>query len=172
MRKREDFVPMKTLKCRGITLSDKQTKICVPITGTDLEEIKEQAEKIANMNPDVVEWRADFYDVKNNDETEFEQCLKAINDNLKKIPIIYTYRTSNEGGEKSIDVDDYCRLCKYVSEISEKYNVAMIDVELYENKDQKDIGKLLLDIKSNGVKVIGSNHHFEGTPSEKDIFND
>ena len=121
---------MKTLECRGITLSDKQTKICVPITGTDLEEIKEQAEKIANMNPDVVEWRADFYDVKNNDETEFEQCLKAINDNLKKIPIIYTYRTSNEGGEKSIDVDEYCRLCKYVSEISEKYNVAMIDVEL------------------------------------------
>ena len=55
MRKREDFVPMKTLECRGITLSDKQTKICVPITGTDLEEIKEQAEKIANMNPDVVE---------------------------------------------------------------------------------------------------------------------
>ena len=50
---------MKTLECRGITLSDKQTKICVPITGTDLEEIKEQAEKIANMNPDVVEWRAD-----------------------------------------------------------------------------------------------------------------
>lgn len=84
MRKREDFVPMKTLECRGITLSDKQTKICVPITGTDLEEIKEQAEKIANMNPDVVEWRADFYDVKDNDETEFEQCLKAINDNLKK----------------------------------------------------------------------------------------
>lgn len=162
---------MKTLECRGITLSDKQTKICVPITGTDLEEIKEQAEKIANMNPDVVEWRADFYDVKDNDETEFEQCLKAINDNLKKIPIIYTYRTSNEGGEKSIDVDDYCRLCKYVSEISEKYNVAMIDVELYENKDRKDIGKLLLDIKSTGVKVIGSNHHFEGTPSEKDIFN-
>ena len=162
---------MKTLECRGITLSDKQTKICVPITGTDLEEIKEQAEKIANMNPDVVEWRADFYDVKNNDETEFEQCLKAINDNLKKIPIIYTYRTSNEGGEKSIDVDEYCRLCKYVSEISEKYNVAMIDVELYENKDRKDIGKLLLDIKSTGVKVIGSNHHFEGTPSEKDIFN-
>ena len=162
---------MKTLECRGITLSDKQTKICVPITGTDLEEIKEQAEKIANMNPDVVEWRADFYDVKDNDETEFEQCLKAINDNLKKIPIIYTYRTSNEGGEKSIDVDDYCRLCKYVSEISEKYNVAMIDVELYENKDQKNIGKLLLDIKSTGVKVIGSNHHFEGTPSEKDIFN-
>ena len=78
-------------------------------------------------------------------------------DNLKKIPIIYTYRTSNEGGEKSIDVDDYCRLCKYVSEISEKYNVAMIDVELYENKDQKNIGKLLLDIKSTGVKVIGSN---------------
>ena len=158
---------MKTLECRGITLSDKQTKICVPITGTDLEEIKEQAEKIANMNPDVVEWRADFYDVKDNDETEFEQCLKAINDNLKKIPIIYTYRTSNEGGEKSIDVDDYCRLCKYVSEISEKYNVAMIDVELYENKDQKNIGKLLLDIKSTGVKVIGSNHHFEGTPKEK-----
>ena len=162
---------MKTLECRGITLSDKQTKICVPITGTDLEEIKEQAEKIANMNLDIVEWRADFYDVKDNDETEFEQCLKAINDNLKSIPIIYTYRTSNEGGEKSIDVDDYCRLCKYVSEISEKYNVAMIDVELYENKDRKDIGKLLLDIKSTGVKVIGSNHHFEGTPSEKDIFN-
>ena len=47
---------MKTLECRGITLSDKQTKICVPITGTDLEEIKEQAEKIANMNPDRFLW--------------------------------------------------------------------------------------------------------------------
>ena len=37
---------MKTLECRGITLSDKQTKICVPITGTDLEEVKEQAEQV------------------------------------------------------------------------------------------------------------------------------
>ena len=107
---------MKTLECRGITLSDKQTKICVPITGTDLEEIKEQAEKIANMNPDVVEWRADFYDVKDNDETEFEQCLKAINDNLKKIQLFIHIEHQMKVEKRVLNVDDYCRLCKYVSE--------------------------------------------------------
>ena len=37
---------MKTLECRGITLSDKQTKICVPITGTDLEEIKNRQRRL------------------------------------------------------------------------------------------------------------------------------
>ena len=57
--------------------------------------------------------RADFYDVKDNDETEFEQCLKAINDNLKKSNY-FTYRTSNEGGEKVLMlmiITDFLQVC-------------------------------------------------------------
>lgn len=184
---------MKTLECRGITLNDTDAKICVPIMGKNIAEIEEQAKIIRNIKPDIVEWRADFFEVsekncKDNNECQitcgknsdfqkvdrnlaYEKCLLKLHKILKDIPIIFTFRTAREGGEKNVSYNEYEEMCRFVAGISEKYNVAMIDVELYENRNNKGIGELIVDIKKSGAKVIGSNHHFEGTPTEKHIYN-
>ena len=50
---------MKELRCHKITLNSEKPVICVSVTGANLKEIKEQAQVIKRLNPDIVEWRAD-----------------------------------------------------------------------------------------------------------------
>ena len=35
-----------------------KTKICIPIIGQDEKEVLDQTEKILQMQPDLIEWRA------------------------------------------------------------------------------------------------------------------
>ena len=37
-----------------------KTKICIPIIGQDEKEVLDQTEKILQMQPDLIEWRADY----------------------------------------------------------------------------------------------------------------
>ena len=38
------------------------TKVCVPIMGQDKKTVLEQTEKVSEMNPDIIEFRADYLD--------------------------------------------------------------------------------------------------------------
>ena len=162
---------MKTLECRNITLSNKETKICIPITGTICDEVISQAKDVKKLNPDIVEWRADFYQIENQEKAtnEIIFILEEINKVLKEIPIIFTFRTANEGGERQIDFETYKKYCNIVAEEAEKNNVAFIDLEAYGNKNEKCIYELIEDIHRCNVKIIGSNHHFDKTPAEEEM---
>lgn len=162
---------MKTLECRNITLSNEETKICVPITGKNDEEIIEQAKAIKNLKPDIVEWRADFYQIEDEEKDIFEIIygLEQIHKILKDIPIIFTFRTANEGGERQIDFETYKSYCSFVAVAAEKNNVAFIDLEAYGNKNEQRIYELIDYIHEWDVKVIGSNHHFDKTPSKTEM---
>lgn len=162
---------MKTLQCRGINLNNKKAKICVPITGKTNDEIISQAKRIKALKPDIVEWRADYYQIKNEDQGMLEiiYCLEEIHKVLKEIPIIFTFRTREEGGEKQVDFAVYDSYCSHVAEAAEKNNVALIDVEAYGKRDREGISELINYIHKWDVKVIGSNHHFDKTPSEEDM---
>ncbi|MFQ9515073.1 MAG: type I 3-dehydroquinate dehydratase [Eubacterium sp.] len=162
---------MKTLQCRGISLNNKKAKICVPITGRTDEEIVSQAKAIKKLQPDIVEWRADYYQIKNKEKDTFEIvcALGEIHKALKEIPIIFTFRNKEEGGERQVDFAVYSRYCSHVAMEAKKNNVAFIDVEAYGKKDIAEINELIDYIHQWDVKVIGSNHHFEKTPSEEEM---
>lgn len=162
---------MKILKCRNITLSNKETKICVPITGKNDAEIIEQAKVIKELKPDIVEWRADFYQIKEKEKDTFEiVCgLEQIHNIIKDIPIIFTFRTAKEGGERQIDFETYKNYCSFVAAVAEKNNIAFIDLEAFGNKEKKRIYELIDYIHEWDVKIIGSNHHFDRTPSEEEM---
>ena len=92
---------MNTVKVRNIEIGAGIPKICVPIVGVTRDEILDAAKSIAAMGTDVVEWRVDWYqDVFNFDEVEktAEELRKVLGDT----PILFTFRTSKEGGEKAI----------------------------------------------------------------------
>lgn len=162
---------MKILECRNITLSNKETKICIPITGRTDKEIIKQAKEIKKLNPDIVEWRADYYQVENEekDVSEIIYTLGEIHKILNEIPIIFTFRTAKEGGERQVNFDTYGSYCSQAAVEAEKNNVAFIDLEAYGNKDEEGIYKLIDSIHQRGVKIIGSNHHFDKTPSEEEM---
>ena len=153
----------KPIQVGNLKIGEGMPKICVPITGKTEEEILSQAGKIAQAGPDLVEWRADFYeDVMDYDKVK--KLLVAIFDILGQIPLLFTFRTDREGGCRPISTKDYVNLNHMVSERKE---AALIDVEVF--MDIPKMAWLIEEIHKNGKKVIGSHHRFDLTPSRSDM---
>lgn len=154
---------MNTVKVRNITIGEGRPKICVPIVGKTREEILKEASTFSALPVDVAEWRVDWYD----DVFDIEEVLttaKQLNEALGEIPVLFTFRTSREGGEKEISPEQYAQLNKAVAESG---YVDLVDVEAFTGDEVvKDI---IEAAHACGVKVVASNHDFDKTPEKDDI---
>lgn len=156
---------MKRIDCGKIVLSNNEAKVCVPVMGKNKEEVLCQMREVIAMDPDVIEWRADFLEADK--LSDYEAVLSAVKDIYGDVPLIFTFRTFNEGGNKDITWERYSEICEYIAGIGSRYNIIFIDVEAYGNKE--NAAKLIDRIHLAGVKVIGSNHHFDRTPETEDM---
>jgi 3-dehydroquinate dehydratase I len=154
---------MNTVKIKNIVIGDGIPKICVPIVAKNKREIIEEALSFANINIDVVEWRVDWFeDVE--DIEKVKDVLKDLVPALNNTPLLFTFRTSKEGGEREINPNEYAKLNKAVAATR---LVDMIDVEAFTGDEiVKDIIECAHTV---GVKVVASNHDFDKTPSKDDI---
>ena len=154
---------MNTVKVRNIVLGEGKPKICVPITGITKEEILSQAASLENVIVDMVEWRVDWFE----NVFEFDKVKEVLVDLrslLKELPLLFTFRTSKEGGEKSIEVIDYVNLNKKAIDTG---LIDLIDVEIFIGDDR--VKEIIDSAHKVNVKVIGSNHDFDKTPSKEEI---
>lgn len=158
---------MNICKIKNLTIGDGRVKICVPIVCKTKEEVILNAKKIKSKKSDIdiVEFRADYYlDIFNLEKTI--EVLKELKNILNDIPIIFTIRSKKEGGELEIDIDKYVELNK---NIIKSNLIDTIDVEIFIGDNYvNDIVDLA---HRKGIKVIGSNHDFENTPSKEEIIN-
>lgn len=154
---------MQTVKVRNIEIGAGIPKICVPIVGVTREDILEAAKAITSTKADVVEWRVDWYeDIF--DFAKTEETMKALREVLGETPILFTFRTSKEGGEKAIEPGPYAELNKNAARSG---YVDLVDVEVFTGDDiVKDIVAAAHEC---GVKVVASNHDFDKTPSKEEI---
>lgn len=154
---------IKKIKVKNINIGKGRPKIAVSITGLDVEEIYFQAKSIDLNLVDIIEWRADFYkDVSNLKKVlEVLKNLKQIN---KETPLIFTFRSKEEGGEKNINIDYYSLLNKTVA--SSKY-VDLVDIQI--GLDKKVVKETIKHIQTFKIPVIGSYHNFLLTPSRDEI---
>ena len=154
---------MNTVKVRNIEIGAGIPKICVPIVGVTREEILAAAENIKSTKADVVEWRVDWYeDIF--DFTKTEATMQALREVLGEMPILFTFRTSKEGGEKAIETEAYVELNQNAAKTG---LVDLVDVEAFTGDDVvKDVVETA---HANGVKVIASNHDFHKTPAKEEI---
>lgn len=154
---------MNTVTVKNVVLGDGIPKICVPIVGKTRNEIIEQANSFSAFPIDVVEWRVDWFD-KVEDIVQVKEVLSELVESLNGIPLLFTFRTSKEGGVRAIEEKQYATLNK---EIAATGLVDIIDVEAFTGDTiVKDIIEFA---HTNGVKVIASNHDFDKTPSKDDI---
>ena len=154
---------MNTVKVRNITIGEGRPKICVPIVGKTREEILKEASTFSALPVDVAEWRVDWYD----DVFDTEEVLataKQLNEALGEIPVLFTFRTSKEGGEKEISPEQYAQLNKAVAESG---YVDLVDVEAFTGDEI--VTSIISHAHANGIKVIASNHDFAKTPEKDEI---
>lgn len=181
---------MKQVRLGNTILGDGRVKICLPLVGKNRSEIVEQMYTVTKHEPDVIEFRADWY------ESVFEKAklhavLEEVHQMAGGIPILFTFRSKNEGGEHSISWDAYQELNLYVAQ---QGLAEAVDVEAFFNyeavtgkvlteegqdgmavhrmetyRDENGIGQLINRLQQYGVKVIASNHDFEKTPVEEQM---
>ena len=151
------------VEVRGVKIGEGVPKICVPIVGKTKEEILAAAKSFADVKMDVVEWRVDWFDGVF-DFAQVEDVLKDLRPALGNTPILFTFRTSKEGGEKAIEPDAYAELNIKAAQTG---YVDLIDVEIFTGDEI--VKKIIDGAHAAGVKVIASNHDFYKTPAKADI---
>ena len=154
---------MNTVKIRDIEIGAGAPKIIVPIVGITKEDIIEEAKTFDSIPVDVVEWRADWFEGVF-DFAKVEDVLKDLRTVLGNIPLLMTFRTSKEGGEKTIEPDAYAELNIKAAQTG---YVDLIDVEIFTGDDI--VKKIIDGAHAAGVKIIASNHDFFKTPAKADI---
>ena len=162
---------MKELQCHKITLNSEKPVICVSVTGANLKEIKEQAQVIKRLNPDIVEWRADCLKIENEEKDTFEiaYALKYVHKMLKSYPLIFTFRSKEEGGTRHVNFEKYKEYYHYISLQAFKYNVELVDIEMFGKRGVPGLSELVDEMHDMGLKVIGSYHDFNKTPKRNEI---
>ena len=110
-----------------------------------------------------MEWRVDWFeDVFDTDKVlDVAKDLQTV---LKDTPILFTFRTAKEGGEKAISNKDYKALNMAVAKSG---YVDLIDVEAFTGEEI--VKSMIQEAHSYGVKVIASNHDFDATPAKDEI---
>ena len=140
----------KIVEVRGVKIGEGIPKIIVPIVAKTKEEILAAAASFAGVRYDIVEWRVDWFDGVF-DFAQVEDVLKDLRPALGDKPILFTFRTSKEGGEKAIEADAYAELNKKAAATG---LVDMVDVEAFTGDEiVKDI---IAGAHAAGVKVVAS----------------
>ena len=134
-----------------------------PHRGATAQGILEKAREFRAHALDVVEWRVDFY------EDVFQlpkvlSTLKGLREILGETPILFTFRTRKEGGEKEIDMEAYTALNTAVAQSGD---ADAVDVEVFSGDEV--VRRNIQAIHAAGKAVVGSNHDFGGTPDKADL---
>jgi 3-dehydroquinate dehydratase-1 len=136
----------------------------VPITGTTADEAIAQARVIgASAQTDVVEFRIDFLDIAL-DARKLAALGPKVAAQLNGKPLIVTFRTQPEGGNKTIADDDYRAL--YETLLKAPF-ADLIDIEM--SRGEAVVRRLVAAAHDIGAFIVMSSHDFSGTPPAAEL---
>lgn len=161
----------KIVEVRGLKIGEGIPKICVPVMGTSVEALEKEAKKVLGFPADIVEWRVDFME-QACDIDAMLHCAEKLRKILGELPLLFTFRTKEEGGESAIALDDYIELNKAAAASG---FVDLVDVEMFRGNSTLGadsdgrIQELIAFVHSCKKAVIGSYHDFYKTPATDEI---
>ena len=156
--------PLRTVKIRDVVIGEGRVKTIVPITGTTADEAIAQARVIGgSAQTDVVEFRVDFLDIAL-DAGKLAALGPKVAAQLNGKPLIVTFRTKAEGGNKIIADADYGALYKTLLKAQ---FADLIDVEMF--RSEAVVRRLVAGAHQVGAFIVMSNHDFSGTPPAAEL---
>jgi 3-dehydroquinate dehydratase-1 len=140
----------------------KNPAICTAIMETNLNDIIQECKNHVAKKPDVLEWRADFFD-DIADGDRLMEVLVGLRRAAGELPIIFTIRTALEGGNDSLELSHDEKIAVYHTVCKSKL-IDFVDFEL--SNPAADIAHIREMCQSSGAKLILSYHNFKMTPEE------
>lgn len=133
--------------------------LCTPLVGCTQEELMAELAVVLPKKPDVLEWRVDFFQPIG-DTAAVIAAANAIKKEAAKIPVLFTRRSTIEGGEK-IAVNEAQVIAMYKL-VCESRTIDLIDYEMA--NEVANIAQVRDAAKANGIKLVLSFHNFSYTP--------
>lgn len=154
---------VEVVKVRNVVIGKGKPKICVPIVAVTEDEIMRDAERLCHLPADLAEWRADWYEGAFG-VPEVLRISGRLRESLGDLPLLFTFRTSKEGGERAMAPEEYIALNRAVIESG---FADLLDIELFTG--EKEVEAIIEHAHRHQVKVIVSSHDFRRTPSQETI---
>lgn len=147
------------MNIKNIEIFEGLPKVVVSISGTSLSDIQKEITNVKNNidSLDIVEIRSDALD--NMSRSEHLSLVNEVCSELTGLPIIYTYRTSHEGGSGSKSYAEYKDL---LMDVIIKCDIDIIDIEFVTGG--KVISEIVECAGEHGRMVLLSHHNFKETP--------
>jgi 3-dehydroquinate dehydratase-1 len=154
---------MLNVNIRGCVVGEGRPKVVVSIVERDESMILQRAAQFAQMPIDIVEWRADWYS-EAPDADALRRCLRALREALGETPLLVTFRTKEEGGERAVTQAEYAAICRTICSSGQ---ADAIDLEYFTAGE--DLPALIEAAHAVKLEVICSSHDFSATPSQKEM---
>ncbi|MDP3864479.1 MAG: type I 3-dehydroquinate dehydratase, partial [Rhodoferax sp.] len=133
--------------------------VCTPLVGRTLTALLAELAMVLPKQPDVLEWRVDYFDAIG-DTTAVIAAARAIKQAAGNIPVLFTRRSTLEGGEK-IAINEDQVIAMYTA-VCESKSIDLIDYEMA--NDAANITRVRTAAKANNIKLVLSFHNFSYTP--------
>jgi len=148
------------INLRGREFGGPKPLFCIPLVAGEPRELLAQAEIARALEPDLVEWRADFS--KDLTASGLVATGKLLRESLDGIPVIFTLRKKAEGGAQ--EISQHARR-EAIEAVLRSGSVDVVDLEL---ANEPEFLEALIGIaRQQGVRVILAFHDFQSTPADE-----
>lgn len=134
--------------------------ICTPLVGRTLDKLLAELAIVLPKKPDVLEWRVDFFE-EISDTALVIAAAAAIKKAAGGVPVLFTRRSTLEGGEKIVLNED--QVIAMYAAVCESKHIDLIDYEMA--NDGANIVRVREAAKTHGIKLVLSFHNFSYTPA-------
>lgn len=150
---------MSNLQINGLLLGSGAPTIAVSLTETSRDGLVRQAR--AAKAADLLEWRADYFPSARPED--ILPALAFLRQHAGK-PVLFTFRSAAEGGEKPLDDDAYGQLYRAVIA---QGAAGAVDIEL--SRGQALCRELAGQARQAGLCAVLSSHDFTATPPKEEM---
>jgi len=150
---------IKAVDARGRKLGGDTPLLCAPLVGRTRARLLAEATRVLKQKPDLVEWRADFFDAIG-DAGAVVEAARALRDVVGKRPVVFTCRAESGGGER-IALGREAVVALYDA-VAASGLVDFVDFEL--DNDPAHVRRVRESTRRHDVRLILSYHNLAYTP--------
>ena len=155
---------MKSVRVGTLEIGRGRPCVIVPLTSSSLGALEQEALRLSSLPVDMAEWRVDMFGGPGPvDVAAVSEALAVLRQTLH-VPLLATFRTTDEGGERPLDDEGYERLCVALCESG---RIDLLDVEAFFRSGRA--GDIIAHAHECGVPVVASNHDFHATPPKDEM---
>lgn len=149
----------KVLDIKGCKIGEGPSKAIISVMGANLQECLDVIEEGKANGVQMFEWRGDFHDDRH-DPAKMVEDGRAIAAAVPEHPLLFTFRSTSQGGQDSFSAEEYVALNKALIEAE---ILDIVDIETWIGDDY--MIELINLAHEHGVYAMPSYHNFRGTPS-------